>query len=456
MTQKQIRLNSFQMCAPVHNWAGLWRLPGDEAVNYNQLSYWTRMAETAERGLLDAIFIADVFGVYDVYGGSPEAALRAGAQTPDLDPVIPVSAMAQVTKHLGFGITANLSYEHPYQFARRFSTLDHLTGGRIGWNIVTGYLQSGARGMGREAQTEHDARYDVAEDFMAACYKLWEHSWEDGAAVRDRARGVFTDPARVRRVTHEGPHFRVDGVHLCEPSPQRTPVLFQAGSSERGLAFAARHAECVFINGPTMEAAARTVKKLRALAVGAGRAPEDLVIFLAANLIIAPTRAEADELHAEYARHLDAAGQLALVSGWTGIDLSQLSPDDVVPFARSNAIRSTLENMTVKAPKPARVRDLVALTAVGARAPFITGTPAEAADALLEWADVTGVDGFNCARLSVPATLNSIVDLLVPELQSRGRYKTAYAEGTLREKLNGGAGPRLAPTHPGRRASFDG
>ncbi|WP_062227349.1 LLM class flavin-dependent oxidoreductase [Aureimonas frigidaquae] len=442
---KELRINTFQMCAPVHNWAGLWRLPGDRAVDYNRLDYWTDMAQTAERGLLDAIFIADVFGVYDVYGASPEAALRAGAQIPNMDPVVPVSAMAHVTHNIGFGITANLSFEHPFQLARRFSTLDHLTQGRIGWNIVTGYLESGARGMGRVLQTKHDARYDVAEDFMAAIYKLWEDSWEDGAVRRDAARGVFTDPSMVHAVHHDGPHFKVDAIHLSEPSPQRTPVLFQAGTSDRGRRFAARHAECVFLNGPSQKIVSGTVGKLRDAAVAEGRGPDDLTLFLGGNVIIAPTRREAQELHAEYTRHLDAAGQLALVSGWTGMDLSTLAPEDVVPFARSNAIQSTLENMTAKAPKPVLARDLVALTATGARAPFFVGTASDVADQMLDWADATGIDGFNLARLSVPATLNSIVDQLVPELQERGRFKTAYREGTLREKLGSPRKVRRAP-----------
>jgi len=438
MTQ-ELRINSFQMCAPVHNWAGLWRLPGDRAVDYNTLDYWTDMARTAERGLLDALFIADVFGTYDVYGGSPEAALRAGAQTPSMDPVVPVSAMAAVTKHLGFGITANLSYEHPYQFARRFSTLDHLTAGRIGWNIVTGYLESGARGMGRTVQSAHDDRYDIADDFMDAVRKLWELSWEDGAVVRDKETGIFADPSKIHRILHEGPHFRVDGIHLSEPSPQRTPVLFQAGASSRGQIFAAKHAECVFVNGPSQASARRTVDALRTAIQQAGRASDSVKIFLAANLIIADTEAEARELHAEWSRHLDAAGQLALVSGWTGLDLSGLAPDDVVPFAQSNAIRSTLENMTSKAAKAVHIRDLVALSSTGARAPFLYGTASQVADGLLDWAEATGIDGFNLSRLSVPATLESIVDKLVPELQSRGRFKTAYTEGTLRQKLFGAA-----------------
>jgi len=446
---KELRLNTFQMCAPVHNWAGLWRLPGDRAVDYNRLDYWTDMARTAERGLLDAIFIADVFGVYDVYGGSPEAALRAGAQIPNMDPVVPVSAMAHVTSNIGFGITANLSFEHPFQMARRFSTLDHMTRGRIGWNIVTGYLESGARGMGRTVQTEHDARYDVAEDFMAAIYKLWEDSWDDDAVQRDPSQGVFTDPAKVHAVHHDGPHFKVDGIHLSEPSPQRTPVLFQAGTSDRGRQFAARHAECVFLNGPSQKIVSGSVGKLREASRAEGRDPDDLTLFLGGNVIIAPTRREAEELYAEYSRHLDAAGQLALVSGWTGMDLSTLAPEDVVPFARSNAIQSTLENMTAKAPKPVLAKDLVTLTATGARAPFFYGTASEVADQMLDWADATGIDGFNLARLSVPATLDTIVDQLVPELQTRGRFKTSYREGTLREKLGAPSG-RLRPPHPAR------
>lgn len=449
--KKQLRINSFQMCAPIHNWAGLWRMPGDVAVDYNKLSYWTDIAKTAERGFLDAIFIADVFGVYDVYGASPDAALRAGTQLPSMDPTIPISAMAHVTEHLGFGVTANLTYEHPYQFARRFSTLDHLTNGRIGWNIVTGYLESGAKGMGRAIQVEHDARYEVAEDFMAACYKLWETSWEEDAVKRDKNTGTFTDPSKVHRIMHDGPHFKVDGIHLCEPSPQRTPFLFQAGSSERGRVFAARHAECVFINGPSKASAAKTVTALRQGALDAGRDPDDLTIFLAANVIIAPTAAEAAEMHEEYSRYIDAVGQLTLVSGWTGIDFSGLEPDDVVPFANSNAIRSTAENLTVKAPRPVHVRDLSMLTSTGARAPFLVGTASQVADALIQWSDETGVDGFNIPRLSVPSTLLSVADQLVPELQSRGWFKTGYDEGTLREKFNGGQSPYLSGRHPGQR-----
>ncbi|MFT4115252.1 LLM class flavin-dependent oxidoreductase [Bradyrhizobium sp.] len=449
--QRELMLNTFQMSTPTHTWAGLWRHPGDRSVDYNKLEYWTTMAQTAERGLLDGIFVADVFGVYDVYGGGPETAIRAGAQAPSADPTIAVSAMAHVTRHIGFGITANLTYEHPFQFARRFSTLDHFTEGRIGWNIVTGYLNSGAKGMGLDVVREHDERYEAAEDFMAAVYKLWEGSWEENAAVRDRETGIFTHPERVHPVHHDGPYYKVHARHLSEPSRQRTPVLYQAGTSARGTAFAAKHAECVFLNGPTREIASRSVKALREQARSFGRDPYDVAVFLAATVVVAPTTAEAHDLVAEYRRYLDIAGQLALVAGWTGIDFSKMSLDDTVKFFKSNAIRSTVENMTVSAPKPVQVRDLVEFSNVGARAPFIVGSPADVAEELIGWADATDVDGFNLVRVVSPGSLESFVDLVVPELQSRGAFKREYREGSLREKMFGQSA-RLNARHPGAAA----
>src|SRR5947209_9644931 len=209
-----------------HIVAGTWRHPESQAARYKDLEYWTDLAKLLERGLFDGLFIADVLGVYDVYGGGPEAALRAGAQVPVNDPLLLVSAMAAATKHLGFGITASTSFEHPYTFARRMSTLDHLTKGRVGWNIVTSYLESGARNIGMSAQVRHDNRYDIADEYMEVLYKLWEGSWEDDAVVVDVERNVYTDPAKVHPIEHEGEYFKVPGIHLSEPSAQRTPLLY--------------------------------------------------------------------------------------------------------------------------------------------------------------------------------------------------------------------------------------
>lgn len=452
MSRRQLRFNAFNMAAPSHTWAGLWAHPRDTAADYNTLDYWVKLAQTAERGLFDGIFIADVFGIYDVFGGSPDAALRSAAQTPQIDPTLVVPTMAHATRHIGFGVTSNLTYEHPYAFARRFATLDHLTGGRVGWNVVTGYLDSGAKGMGQGANRSHDTRYEAAEDFLAAVYKLWEASWEDGAVRRERAAGVFTDPSLVHRIRHDGPHYQVDGIQLTEPSPQRTPVLYQAGTSGRGRLFAARHAEGIFLNGQTKPILAEAVKAVREAARAFGRDPYDIRMFAGATVIVAPTRAEAEERLADYARYVDTAGQLALLSGWTGVDLSGLDPEEAISYVKSNAIQSTLENLTLRSTVPLKVKDLATLSATGARAPFIVGDPQQVADELIAWVEATDVDGFNLNRLVSPETLEAFVDLVVPELQARGVYKTAYGEGTLRQQLFPGRGPRLPQTHPAAAA----
>src|SRR5277367_130153 len=270
---REIRLNAFEMACVGHQSPGLWTHPRDRSGEYHRLSYWTDLARILERGKFDGLFLADVLGVYDVFAGSPDAALRQAIQVPVNDPLLAIPAMALVTEHLGFGVTCNLSYEPPYTFARRMSTLDHLTDGRIGWNVVTGYLDSAAKAMGLARQTAHDDRYDVAEEYMAVVYKLWEGSWEDDAVLRDRARGIFAQPEKVHRIVHRGEHYNLDAIHLCEPSPQRTPVLYQAGSSPKGRAFAARHAECVFLSGPTQQVIAPRVADIRRLAAGYGREP---------------------------------------------------------------------------------------------------------------------------------------------------------------------------------------
>jgi len=201
---RQIRLNAFEMNCVAHQSPGLWRHPRDRSRDYRRLESWIELARTLERGLFDGLFLADVLGVYDVFGGSPEAALRHATQVPVNDPLLLVPAMAAATRHLGFGVTVTLSYEPPFPFARRMSTLDHLTEGRIGWNVVTGYLDSAAKGMGASGQRTHDDRYAVANDYMQVVYKLWEGSWADDAVIADKERGIFTRPDRVRKVRHDG------------------------------------------------------------------------------------------------------------------------------------------------------------------------------------------------------------------------------------------------------------
>jgi FMN-dependent oxidoreductase (nitrilotriacetate monooxygenase family) len=446
---REIRFNAFEMNCLVHQSPGLWRHPRDRSRDYVSLDYWVELARTLERGRFDGIFLADVLGVYDVFGGNADAALTHGAQTPVNDPLLLVPAMAQATQHLGFGVTVNLSYEPPFTFARRMSTLDHLTKGRIGWNVVTGYLDSAAKGMGRDGQTAHDDRYVIAEEYMEVVYKLWEGSWDDDAVVADGASGVYADPRRVRKIKHEGANFRVDALHLSEPSPQRTPLIYQAGSSPAGRSFAGRHAEAIFVSGPSKDVIRPRVAAIRASVVEAGRAPDSVLIFALFTVIVAPTDAEAQALIAEYRRYADYQGALTLMSGWTGVDFSKLDPDQVVQHVENQAGRSALENITRADPNRVwTVRAVAEHVTIGGIGPVIVGSPQTVADELEHWIDETDLDGFNLAFAVRPETFVAVADLLVPELQRRGRYKRDYAEGPLRQKLFG-RGARLPAEHAG-------
>ena len=438
---KQIRLMGFDMNCVGHIQQGFWRHPRDRSADYGSLDYWTGLARTLERGLFDGLFLADVLGVYDVHGGSPAAAIEHAVQIPANDPLLLVPAMAAATRDLGFGVTVNLSYEPPFLHARRMSTLDHLTRGRIGWNVVTGYLDSAARAMGHDCQRAHDDRYDVADDYMQAVYKLWEGSWDEGAVLRDRETGRFADPARVRAVSHDGPYHRMSAIHLCEPSPQRVPVLFQAGSSGRGRAFAGSHAECVFLNGQSHAAVRAHVDAIRAAAVAAGRAPTDVLAFVGATVIVAETPALAAAKLADYRRYASPEAALVHASASLGIDLDQFGMDEPIG-GESNAITSNLAAL-----KGTTKRALLDGMVLGSRQSPIVGDPAQVADALIAFVEQADVDGFILSRTVTPECFEDVVDLVVPELQRRGAFKEAYAPGTLREKLFG-AGRLLPATHP--------
>ncbi|BDB29569.1 LLM class flavin-dependent oxidoreductase (plasmid) [Cupriavidus sp. P-10] len=447
--KKEIRINAFDMNTGVHQSQGLWRHPRDRSSEYTTLRYWQDLAKVLERGKFDGIFLADVTGVYDVYGSNCDAALRNGVQVPNCDPFLLVPAMAAVTEHLGFGVTGALSYEPPYTFARKMTTLDHLTNGRVGWNIVTGYLNSAAKASGVTKQTDHDTRYDIAEEYMELMYKLWEGSWEDGAVCRDRARGIYADPSKVHAVNHDGEYFRLNGIHLSEPSPQRTPVLYQAGSSPKGQAFAGRHAECVFVSSPTKHVLTNTVKTMRAAAVQQGRCPEDLVVFAMMNVIVGRTDEEAQEKLREYKQYASYEGALTLMSGWTGIDFSSCDPQDEVKHIRNDSMHTAIDRFTIADPNRVwTVGEVAEHLAVGGSGPVIVGSVKKVADELQQWMEETDIDGFNLAYTVAPESINDFVELVVPELQARGVYKTEYTQGTLREKLFKGS-PRLVSPHPG-------
>jgi long-chain alkane monooxygenase len=445
-----IRFNAFDMNCVAHQSPGLWKHPDDQSWRYKDLTYWTELAKLLERGRFDGLFIADVLGTYDIYGAGDEAAIRQAAQIPVGDPLLLVSAMALVTENLGFGITTGTGFEHPYPFARRLSTLDHLTNGRIGWNVVTGYLPAAARNMGQTDQPAHDARYDHADEYLEVLYKLWEGSWEDDAVLRDRDRGVFTDPAKVHHIGHDGAHFSVPGVHLAEPSIQRTPVIYQAGSSPRGVRFAAENAEAIFTAAPTKAILHETVSRIRQELELAGRDPYSAKIFNLTTVITAETDEAAYAKHAEYLSYGDPEGALVFMSGWMGVDLARYGLDEPIGNVDSNAILSAVKAFQSADPdgREWAVRDIAEWGEIGGMGPRIVGSGLHVADTLQEWVEETDVDGFNLAYAITPGSFADFIEYVVPVLTARGAYQSAYARGSLRHKLLG-RGDRLPEEHRG-------
>jgi FMN-dependent oxidoreductase (nitrilotriacetate monooxygenase family) len=415
---------------------------------YTDLHSWVELAKLLERGKFDGLFLADVLGVYDVYRSNHETAVTQATQIPANDPMVLVSAMGYATEHLGFAFTSSVLQSHPFPFARQISTLDHLTNGRIGWNVVTSYLESGARNLGQPGLPPHDERYEIAEDYVDVCYKLWEASWEDDAVIKDRERGIYADPAKVHAIQHEGRYFSVNGCHLAEPSPQRTPVLYQAGGSPRGRQFAARHAECVFVTGPTPQVVGQLINETREVARQYGRNPDDLLFFMYLKVITGDTEAAAQRKYAEFLEQVNYDGAMALLSGWSGIDFSQLPADQPLEYVETNAVRTLLQAFVQADPSRRwTTRDVAKFVGIGGGGPVLVGAPEQLVEMLLEWINV-GVDGFNLAYAITPDTFVDFVDGVVPVLQRRGLMQRDYDEGTFREKLFGAGRARLRTPHP--------
>ncbi len=407
------------------------------------------MAKILERGKFDGVFIADVLGIYDVYHQSAEHALTGAVQVPVNDPLQIVPAMAAVTQHLGFGLTTSISFEHPYPFARRMSTLDHLTKGRIGWNIVTSYLESGSKNLGLQTQVSHDQRYDIADEYLEVLYKLWEGSWEQDAVLRDKERGIFADHRKVHPINHQGQYFSVPGIHICEPSPQRTPVLYQAGASSRGQRFASQNAECVFISAPTKAAVKKLVQGIRSNLVEQGKDPHSILIYTMLSIVVDESDAKAQAKFKDYQRYASYHGGLTLASGWSGVDFSQFHAEDKVEYIHTDAIQSMLDSYVKADPNRVwTIEEIAKFTSIGGNGPILVGSATTVADQLQAWAEETDIDGFNLAYILAHQSFEDVVEYLVPELQQRGVYATEYAEGTLREKLFG-QGPLLREPHRG-------
>lgn len=427
---------------------GLWRHPAGKHVDYTDLGGWVDLARLVERAGFDTLFFADTVGVYEGYQGGRETTVREAVQIPNGDPSVLIPALAHATEDLGFAFTSSVQQAHPFEFARRVSTLDHLTNGRVAWNIVTSFQPSAARNFNSDTAIALQDRYAWAEEYMEVVYKLWEGSWEDGAVLRDAERGIYTDPARVHSIDHRGERYKVAGPHLAEPSPQRTPVLFQAGSSEAGRTFAGRHAEGTFIIVPEPSSAEVAVAEVRKRAVAAGRSADDVTFVQGLSLVVGSTEEEARRLNAEFEEYLSDDAFLAHVSGNVGKDFSVIDPATPLTEVIKNDVNmeGVFRAMIEGAPAGARTWGDMAKLLVSTR---VVGTPDQIADELERWR-AAGVGGFNITVVITPGTFEDFGEHLTPVLRERGLMRDRYAPGTLREKLAGG-GARLPDRHPAAR-----
>lgn len=440
-----MHLNVLTQGSPAPTFEWMWRHPEDRsATGYRSLEYWTSLARQLEGACIDALFFADAHGAYDVYRGSWRDAVRQGVQIPAIDPLLVIPAAAAVTRHLGFAVTYSTTYHQPYQCARMFSSLDHLTDGRIAWNIVTSYLSSAAaNGLGEKL--EHDERYDRADEYVRVVRALWEDSWDADAVVRDRETGTFTDPDAVRQIDHDGRWFTVRGPHQCEPSPQRTPVLYQAGASPRGLDFAARHAEVVFMTLSAPRRGGEQVADLRSRVAGQGRDPSAVKVLQGSLVMLGRTAEEARAQADLYESLTEPDALLAKWCGWSDVDLAAYPPETPLRELSVQGARSVLGFMrSLDGERDWTIGDARNFWGTPRRPNGRTalfGTPAQVADRMEEWLERADIDGFNLFPCPPSRGVDDICDLLVPELQRRGLFRTSYdgAERTLRERYFGAA-----------------
>ncbi len=427
MTADSLHFNAFIWPNGYHESA--WRVVEDDVRGVLGLPYYANIARTAERGLMDSIFLADNIAI-------AEYRVTHLPQT-QFDPISVLSALAAVTEKIGLIGTGSTTYNKPWELARRFATLDHLSGGRAGWNIVTTITPLAAANFGEKAHPDHADRYERAHEFVDVVTRAWD-SWDDDAIVGDRENGVWADRAKLHAPRFHGKFYDVEGVLPFPRSPQGRPVLVQAGQSAAGIGLAARYAELVFSGPPSLEAAVKFRAELDAQVVAAGRDPSQVRVLPALMVTLGGTEAEA-KARAQRLEELaspEFRWQNALYTA--GLDPDAFDPDAPLPAElRAEGGSSRLQQLAAAARKrpDAPLREIAAAITGGAGQVHFVGTPEQLADHVLTWQDTGAVDGFTIMGSTLPYELAAFVDHVVPILQRKGRYRTEYAGSTLREHL---------------------
>jgi long-chain alkane monooxygenase len=443
----RLRFTMFTSFCPGGPPGSQWDAPGSLGFNYVALADWVKLAQALEAAKFDGIFWADLTGVHDTYQDSWETAVREAMQVPIGDPLILAATLAATTNDLGFVFSSNIISDHPYTFARKVSTLDHLSNGRVSWNVVTSFQRSAWQNMGHDDVDLHGSRYVRGQEYVDVVYKLLEGSWDDDAVVRDQPRRVYADPSRVHDIQHKDDYYSVPGINLVEPSPQRLPLLFQAGSSDDGRSFAALNAEAIFIAARNLRGGESLISDVTRRMEAVGRRRSDVLFVQHLNVVLGSTEEEARAKAALAEEYFSDEAGLAFASSTMGVDLSAVDLDTPLKDFKTEALQGQLKGLADAAPdKRWTFRDMFR----HASNAFV-GTPEQLADELAAWRDV-GVDGINICHMTGTMDVYLFTEHAVPVLQERGLMQREYAPGTLREKMFAGtesfSGARVNSRHP--------
>ena len=416
-----------------------WRNP-ESSTDFLSANYYQEIAKALERANFHLAFFDDRLAMPDTYGTSHEATVRDGIRPVKLDPIPILAVMAGATRHLGLGATMSTTYFEPYHVARLFQTLDHLTGGRAAWNVVTSLNNSEAANFGRDKHLDHDMRYDRADEFVDAVIGHWR-SWDDDALVIDRERGIFGDPDKVHRLDYEGKFVRTRGPFTVPRSPQGHPVIIQAGQSSRGNIFAARTAEVIFASYRNLDVAKKSYARVKQLVSESGRNPDQVKITPSIYVVVGETKSEAEDRIARIDSLNRPLDGIVLLSEQIAFDFSTKELDEPCSDAELesiNGVRAVRDRIVEASGKRnPTVRDFLEFSAKSTlrELPLIYGSPEEIADQMEEWFKAPACDGFVIPATHIPGTYLEFAEKVSPELQRRGLLQKGYVGATLRHNL---------------------
>ena len=432
----KIHIAQFLVHGPTYHSLGMWRHPKtiSSGFKWDKPELYQHIARVCERGLFDTVFFADLNYIADTYKGAMAPSLMHATQAPEHDPIPLLSFMAAATKKIGVASTFSVSHSHPFYAARLWATLDHLTNGRAGWNVVTSINSNQAANYGEERQST-DNRYDRAHEFMEVCQKLW-NSWDVDAVKMDHENGIFADPEKVNRIEYTGKFFKSRGPLNVTRSPQNGPAIFQAGTSPKGQDFAVKYADAIFAIQPRPEDAANYFNSIKSQMTDIGRDPDACKILFGMQPIIGSSEAEAREKQEEHNALVPLEGGMAILSAHLDFDLSKIPADALM----SERNEPELYRMRTRFHKidgtPMTVAETAARHGQSVSLPQFVGTPQGIADQMEAFINVAGGDGFMLTAIHSPGAIEEFVDLVVPELQKRGIYRKEYKGNTQREILN--------------------